>query len=127
MKLKTGDKAKIRADLEPYEIYGNNSFVDDMTQFRGRSVTIDYEGDEWYSIKEDDGGWCWTDEMFEPIERCTHDKCYSDVVLMTFPVQKPWICRICEEQGTDQIPMFSDKENEYEVRVKNKNNKSTVS
>ena len=127
MKLKVGDKAKIKKNLGFGVSYGGQTFISDMACFEERSVTIDYVTDGWYAIKEDHNKWCWTDEMFESIEQCTHDKCYSDVVLMTFPVQKPWICRICEEQGTDQIPMFSDKENEYEVRVKNKNNKSTVS
>lgn len=67
MKHKVGDKVKIRKDLKTNIDYGATVAVEEMCTFSGDSVTInevDTE-EEYYFIKEDDGYFCWTDEMFE--------------------------------------------------------------
>lgn len=68
-----GDKVKIREDLEIDECYEECCFVDDMEEFKGEIVTISeayvgkYDGKDKYHIKEDDGEFCWTNDMFEVV------------------------------------------------------------
>ena len=75
MKYKVGDKVKIREDLNGDISYKseNNSrsgylAVHEMLLNKGKNVTITetvkYNIDH-YKIKEDNGKWKWTDEMFE--------------------------------------------------------------
>ena len=68
MKLKVGDKVRVREDLKVGEIYGREIFAKHMSSFRGKTVEID---DVWnsggYNLKEDDENWLFTDEMLEPI------------------------------------------------------------
>lgn len=63
--LKVGDKVKIRKDLCAYERYGTQTFVDSMNKYKGEIVTIEGVNYGGYEIKEDNGIWCWTKEMFE--------------------------------------------------------------
>lgn len=68
-----GDKVKIREDLEIDECYEGCDFVDDMEEFKGKIVTIskayvdEYDGEDNYHIKEDDGKFYWTNDMFEVV------------------------------------------------------------
>lgn len=41
-----------------------------------------------------------------------HDKCYCQTILLSYPPQYPWICRICGEQGVDHADVIIH--NEYE-------------
>ena len=69
MKYKVGDKVRIREDLVTGGNYGGCVAVDDMTDMCGRVVTIERVGEvHGYYIKEDPDEYCWTDEMFEPVE-----------------------------------------------------------
>lgn len=69
MKYKVGDKVRVRSDLEESERYGDQTFVKQMEKYKGKLVTISEEHPRFYYIKEDkDENWCWTDEMFEPVE-----------------------------------------------------------
>lgn len=69
MKYKVGDKVRIREDLVTGENYGGSVAVDDMTDMGGSVVTIERVGEvHGYYIKEDPDEYCWTDEMFEPVE-----------------------------------------------------------
>lgn len=69
MKYKVGDKVRVRSDLEESETYGDQTFVKQMEKYKGKLVTISEEHPGFYYIKEDkDENWCWTDEMFEPVE-----------------------------------------------------------
>ena len=69
MRYKVGDKVRIRSDLEESETYGDQTFVKQMEKYKGKLVTISEEHPRFYYIKEDkDENWCWTDEMFEPVE-----------------------------------------------------------
>ena len=67
-KFKVGDKVKVRKDLIVEQKYGNQTFVDDMKNLCGKTVTIESVIDyaNYYGIKED--GYWWTDEMFESNE-----------------------------------------------------------
>lgn len=69
MKYKVGDKVRVRSDLEESETYGCQSFVKQMEKYKGKLVTISEEHQGFCYIEEDkDENWCWTDEMFEPVE-----------------------------------------------------------
>lgn len=69
MRYKVGDKVRVRSDLEESETYGDQTFVKQMEKYKGKLVTISEEHPRFYYIKEDkDENWCWTDEMFEPVE-----------------------------------------------------------
>ena len=77
-----GDVVKIRDDLVPYESV--HDFKDrtyyrmwgwdrgivankEMSELRGKYVTITDITNGRYKISEDNGRWAWTDEMFEGI------------------------------------------------------------
>lgn len=73
MKYKIGEQVRVRSDLvsnvrTEYAMDNSditNTVTDRMMNFLGKIVTIaDYEYGQ-YNIKEDNGVWCWTDEMFE--------------------------------------------------------------
>ena len=67
MKHKVRDRVRIRPDLRTDIKYGEGEAVDEMYALRGQIVTInevDTEG-EYYLMEEDEGYFCWTDEMFE--------------------------------------------------------------
>lgn len=68
MKYKVGDKVRIREDLVIGGNYGGCVAVDDMTDMGGNVVTIERVGNLDYYIEEDPDEYCWTDEMFEPVE-----------------------------------------------------------
>ena len=69
MKYKVGDKVRIREDLVTGGNYGGSVAVDDMTDMGGSVVTIERVGEvHGYYIKEDPDEYCWTDEMFDPVE-----------------------------------------------------------
>ena len=62
--LKVGDKVKIKSNLVLGESYGNNSFILDMEDYKGKIVTINEIRGEFYYIEEDEHKWGWTLEMF---------------------------------------------------------------
>ena len=71
MKYKVGDKVRVRDDLEIGKWYSMNNrtfsdFVNSkMITFKGKEVTILADNCfGMYLIKEDNGEWHWTDEMF---------------------------------------------------------------
>lgn len=71
MKYKVGDKVRVRDDLERGKWYSmnNRTFSDyvnsKMITFKGKEVTILADNCfGMYLIKEDNGEWHWTDEMF---------------------------------------------------------------
>lgn len=66
-----GDKVLVRSDFVKdkvdYYQYGShhkNTVVPEMMNLKGQVVTIIANGSYGYGIKEDDGEWTWTDEMF---------------------------------------------------------------
>ncbi|SCH18252.1 Uncharacterised protein [uncultured Clostridium sp.] len=70
MKYKVGDKVRVREDLVVDEEYDGEYFIENMTQYRGKIVTIDrVVADKLeYSIKDDNHSCWWSDKMFEPLE-----------------------------------------------------------
>ena len=71
MKYKVGDKVRVRDDLICYEWYKMHdsetydSVNTEMQEFKGKEVTILADNSFGkYLIKEDNGEWHWTDEMF---------------------------------------------------------------
>ena len=67
MKYKVGDKVIVRSDLEVNMDYGSQTFVREMSQYIGKVVTISETYSNRYNIKEDEGEWSWTDEMFDEL------------------------------------------------------------
>lgn len=73
MKYKVGDKVCVKEDLVVGERYkmedskASDTFVYAMEFFKGRVVTISSIFCGKYKIEE--SGYCWTDEMFEPIKK----------------------------------------------------------
>lgn len=65
MKYKVGDKAKVRNDLMVDEFYDSVPFIKEMLKTRGKEVTIKEINSTNYYIEEDNGCYCYTDEMFE--------------------------------------------------------------
>lgn len=67
MKHKVRDRVRIRPDLRTDIKYGEVEAVDEMCTLRGQIVTISETDDEvgCYLMEEDEGYFCWTDEMFE--------------------------------------------------------------
>lgn len=72
MRLKIGDRVRIREDLE-YGIYtssdGNyhNDVVDQMMEIRGSVATIEDVVDGGY-IFINSSSWCWIDTMLEKVD-----------------------------------------------------------
>lgn len=66
-RLKIGDKVLIRKDLIPDERYGCNTFVDNMTRFSGKEVTIlDFsERKPQFHVLEEHGIYWYTLEMID--------------------------------------------------------------
>lgn len=71
-KYMVGDKVRVRKDLESGKNYGCNNTTTHMIQLRGQVVTItkciSNGRNSQYHIAEDERGFFWTNEMFEPIQ-----------------------------------------------------------
>lgn len=71
MKLKIGQKVKVRRDLEKISYHSSennesNAVMSEMMGLRGEIVTIKDYDDGQYHIVE--GSYRWVDTMFEPLE-----------------------------------------------------------
>lgn len=67
MKLKVGDKVRIREDLEIGGEHCDVYVVEEMLKFAGKTVTIyEINDDGCFILKEDGQEWFWTKEMLEP-------------------------------------------------------------
>lgn len=40
-------------------------------------------------------------EKMDSEKICDHIKCYANTALMSHPLQRPWICELCGEEGQD--------------------------
>lgn len=96
MKYKVGDKVRIREDLVMGGDYGGSVAVDDMIDLCGSVVTIERVGAAFgYYIEEDPDDYCWTDEMFEPVEEMSavealeilSEICMKQVTCYKCPIQ----------------------------------------
>lgn len=99
MKYKVGDKVRVRSDLEESETYGDQTFVKQMEKYKGKLVTISEEHPRFYYIKEDkDENWCWTDEMFEPVEEMS---AIEALEILAEICMKQFTCFRCQIQCID--------------------------
>lgn len=49
------------------------------------------------------------------MENCKHKKVYSSYILLSMPLQRPWICSTCGEKGTsDEDSTISCAKHIYE-------------
>lgn len=82
-KYKHGDRVRVVSDISCED--GARWYMDDhkeyayvteeMEDYRGKVVTIDYpNGDDGYYIMEDGNSYCWTDSMLTPVEAITERK-----------------------------------------------------
>lgn len=72
MKYKAGDRVKVRSDLEVDKKYGEDYFIDEMYEYKSKTLTISKVGKCCYNVKENH--FYWTDEMFE-----SKDYTYEDL------------------------------------------------
>lgn len=100
MKYKVGDKVRIREDLVTGGNYGGSVAVDDMTDMGGSVVTIERVGEvHGYYIKEDPDEYCWTDEMFEPVEEMS---AIEALEILSEICMKQYTCYKCPIQCIDR-------------------------
>lgn len=65
MKYKVGDKVRVRSDLEENFDYGKDTFIEEMSNLKGKVVTIKKVNNYSYEILEDI--YNLTDEMLEDV------------------------------------------------------------
>ena len=99
MKYKVGDKVRIREDLVMGGNYGGSVAVDDMVDMGGNVVTIERVGNLGYYIEEDPDGYCWTDEMFEPVEEIS---AIEALEILAEICMKQYTCSKCPIQCIDR-------------------------
>ena len=99
MKYKVGDKVRIRKDLVMGGNYGDSVAVDDMVDMGGSVVTIERVGNLGYYIEEDPDGYCWTDEMFEPVEEMS---AIEALEILSEICMKQYTCSKCPIQCIDR-------------------------
>ena len=99
MKYKVGDKVRIREDLVTGGNYGGSVAVDDMADMGGSVVTIERVGNLRYYIEEDPDGYCWTDEMFEPVEEMS---AIEALEILSEICMKQYTCSKCPIQCIDR-------------------------
>lgn len=121
MRYKAGDKVRVREDLSKEKCYEGCCVDSAMEQFAGEMVTIyhEYERINRYKIEEDNMRWCWTDEMFEPLE----DENITDET----NVSDEWVlCRDDTESYADAIGAAVDVNCLLEAKFKEAVSKITL-
>lgn len=118
-KYKEGDKVKVLDDLEVRSGYymddgsHHNSVVSEMTHLRGQVVTIEEVDCYGYHIREDGGGWGWTDEMFAGFAVKYHvgDKVMvrSDLDDLHAPAMRELAGREVTITGEDVVDVFGSE------------------
>ncbi len=67
MKLKVGDKARVRKDIEAGKSYGDVYFAEQMEKYKGEIIVIEKKFNDNVGVYQYEG-WNWADEMLEPVE-----------------------------------------------------------
>lgn len=81
MKIKVGDKIKVRNDLVLDKKYNYISCLDKMLEFKGKTVTVkNILSEDIISIEEDEYNFSWGKDMFEPIAEEKHKFQIGDIV-----------------------------------------------
>lgn len=68
MKLKVGDKVRIKNNLISGKTYGEYRFIDKMMEYKNKVSKIVEIEDNYITIDLDNGQWCWTEEMLEKVK-----------------------------------------------------------
>lgn len=101
MKYKIGDKVRVRTDLVVDDCYGGYSFTEGMEKYAGQIVTIDALLDDKYLIDEDLCFWCWTEEMFEPVE-------YKPTITIPIDILKRWDLLLGQDGSNTKAAVRND-------------------
>lgn len=101
MKLKVGDKVRIKNDLREYNTYGKERFMPEMSEYKNKVAIINKAVvNDKFIIDLDDGKWWWTEEMLDklPEEENKMSKCkvytmpnYVDSDVQKVIVNKPCV------------------------------------
>lgn len=68
LKFKVGDKVKVLSNLKKNSYYDGTYFTSEMSELKGKVVTIvQITGNSKYKIEEDGRAWVWVDEMLESL------------------------------------------------------------
>lgn len=119
MKHKVGDKVRVKSK-EWYEDHrcgnfqcGAISFIYDMSNFCGQSMTIADMSRNFYECKEDARKFLWTDEMFEDSEEEKLTKRNLEDNL--------WICDVAKERACEYFRVSPERmeemKNEWKERL----------
>lgn len=85
-RYKTGDMVMVRPDIKSDIRYYMRSgpkmgwepgCIENVERYAGQICTITGHAYGYYTIDADNGGWSWSDEMFEPID----DQCVCNSLL----------------------------------------------
>ena len=119
-KYKVGDKVKVREDLIGNRRYGGLTFIGDMIKLKGKEVTIestyDYDNIDKYRIEEEEIGYTWTNEMFEPVvEQPKYVKCINnDVFKNILKIGQIYQLKYeCEDFDGTKYKLVGDEFNDY--------------
>ena len=77
-KFKVGDKVKVRKGLAVDKSYGGVRCNHTMARMGGEVLTINRIADSYYDV--DEYGFCWSDEMLEPVEKTLDNLCRGDMI-----------------------------------------------
>lgn len=77
-RFKVGDKVKVRKGLIVNKSYGGVVATHTMARMGGEVCTINRIADSYYDV--DEYGFCWSDEMLEPVEKTLDNLCRGDMI-----------------------------------------------
>lgn len=69
MKLKVGDKVRIKNDLIEYKTYGKERVMPEMIKYKNKVAIINKVVNNDFIIDLDNGCWWWTEEMLDKLSK----------------------------------------------------------
>lgn len=116
--FKVGDRVKVREDLVVDEIYGGDSFVYDMAEFRGKEVTIKEIQCAYHSYRIKETGYNWTEEMFEGYKKAKAKPKYVRCITNEFElIHKDGIYEVLKEEYVGYILKQGRYSRKYFIEV----------
>ena len=85
-KFKVGDKVKVRKGLVVDKSYGGVRCKHTMARMGGEVLTINRIADSYYDV--DEYGFCWSDEMLEPVRKTLDNLCAGDFICDDYIMRK---------------------------------------
>ena len=85
-KFKVGDKVKVRKGLVVDKSYGGVRCNHTMARMGGEVLTINRIADSYYDV--DEYGFCWSDEMLEPVRKTLDNLCAGDFICDDYIMRK---------------------------------------